>query len=264
MAMLRARLRHRGLMMLVAGCAFGAACGFGVGEIGRGADRTRMADLEVRLLEAEADLAATPGAAMVPVAAEHGWQVAVFAAPAVHDGGAWAETGRDVGRFVHAASWIELEEHRQHDGIFLSGPAGLQLTGVAYAQREGDYELALHMIVAPLTESVANAGPRRLVTCYATVVINGRRQAMNGELDVLAGPAASRGLLIGPRVRVVGDAWHQLDARVACTLPDGLRGADVMLRLCWRAPGETGFQPIEARLPISAEYRDAVARFGGQ
>ena len=250
--------------MLIAGCALGAAVGFGIGEIGRGAERSRVAGLEARLVEAEADRAVVPGTALVPVAVEQGWQVAVFAPPSVHDGGAWAETGRDVGRFVHAASWIELEEHRQHEGIFLSGPAGLQLTGMAYAPLGGDYELALHMMVAPLADGVVNAGPRRLVTCYATVMIDGRRQAMNGELDVVAGPAASRGGLIGPRVRLSGDAWHELDVRISCALPDGLRGADVTLRLCWRTPGETGFRPIEARLPVNAQYRETVASFGGQ
>ena len=250
------RLKYRGSIMLVVGGLLGAASGLAIGESGRVAERTRVADLEARL--SQVDTMAMSGSALVSVEAERGWQVAVFAPPVVHNGGAWAESDRDVGRFVHAASWIELEEHRQHDGIFLSGPAGLHLTSLAYAGLQGDYELALHMIVAPRSEGAANSATRRLVTCYATAMIDDHHRALDGEIDVVAEVAASRGGLIGPPIRLRGDAWHHIDVRISCSLPAGIRGTDVTLQLCWRPPGETGFQPVDGRVPTRGGYQSVA------
>jgi hypothetical protein len=244
------RLKHRGSIMLAAGLALGLAGGAAVGlKGGDGSeDADRLARLEDRLAEAEAALTTWPEHALEPVEAVRGWRVAVFDAPAPHDGGRWAEAGRDAGRFVHTAPWIELAEHRQHDGIFLPGSAGLHLTGRAFAPATGPYELALHMEVAALPDAAASA--RRLVSCYVTVIVDGHHRVLDGDLDVTAGPAPARGSLNGQPVSLAGRVWHEIDARVSCALPDGLDGSDVMLRLCWRAPGESGFRPIDARIPV--------------
>lgn len=234
--------------------------GFGLGAVSfNSSDSTGVRDIELRLAGVEQQvlqIRQTVGARKVQVkpaatvpasVGRKGWLVRAFTPPPLRHQVASLRDQQHVGEFVHTGSWIDMNVHLEHEGIFLPAEAGLNLSGLFHAPESGEYVFAAHM---KFTQRSGQSVPV-VVACHVDATIGGVKAVLQGKLsaDDKSGRAA---LVSGKLVAVAAGEKQLVDALIACDLPKDVSGADVTVRICVRRKEESGFRPMQSVLPRSA------------
>lgn len=220
-------------------------------SIGRAQDNYPLAELNknVKLLEAKLDNAMAsmslpadlPGT--LPVRRK-GWLVRAFEPAKPANNLAALRDANDAGSFVHTGSWINMQQHREHEGIFLPADAALNSRGLFIPDKTGNYVFAMHMSYT----GDEDQRQVRTVACFVDVKTSDQTAVIAGKLT--ADSMTQKATLLAPdKLFLTAGHPELLDTLVACDMPPGVSGKNVAFRICVRHESETGFRPVPAYLP---------------
>ncbi len=225
------------------------AAGYGLGKAKSG-DATsvdqRLEALERKLDSTLAELTqvAYPTGALTPHS--EGWRVRAFVPPSPANNLDGLRTANDAGSFVHTGSWMDLEEHQKHEGIFLPAYAAFHVQGLFIPSQSGDYVFAMHMRFGGRDDQ----GRATSVACHVNLGVADRDAIIAGKL-LADGMVEKAALVAESPVMLFAGRPGLVDAVVACDLPRGVSGKDVSIRICVRHKNETSYRPVPAHLPAA-------------
>ena len=150
----------------------------------------------------------------------------------------------DAGSFVHNGSWINMLQHREHEGIFLPAAAALNSRGLFIPDKAGNYVFAMHMTFNDIKEQ----RQLRTVACHIDVRIADRPPVIKGKMKA-NNQIQNATMVAEDKVLLAAGLPEMVDVLVACELPPGVSGKNVAFRICVRHESETGFRPVPAYLP---------------
>ncbi|MBT5665506.1 MAG: hypothetical protein HOJ06_09215 [Rhodospirillaceae bacterium] len=212
---------------------------------------SQQADLDRRLQVLETKLDGAIAMLNHPVASTEvrsgqrkGWHVRAFQPPEPANYLANLRKSNDSGSFVHTGSWINMLQHREHEGIYLPADAAFNIRGQFVPNKTGDHVFAVHMAYA------GGKGQRQVQTigCHVNVKIAGQAPVVAGKLK--ADSLIHNATLVAPiKIFLSAGRPELVDALIACDLPVGVSGKNVAFRICVRHESETGFRPVPAYLP---------------
>ena len=223
--------------------------GYGVGKAKSGNEASvnqRLETLERKLDSALEGLTQAAYPSGSPTPHSEGWRVRVFAPPSPANNLAGLRNTNDAGSFVHTGSWMDLEEHQKHEGIFLPADAAFHVQGLFIPSQSGDYIFAMHMRLGGRDDQ----GKAASVACHVNLRVADSSAIDAGKL--LANGAVEKAALVAEKPVVLSAGRPGLiDAVVACDLPRGVSGKDVSIRICVRHKSEPSYRPVPAHLPAA-------------
>ncbi len=236
-----------GFVTLVVTAMLAGLVGYGVGQA-KDSDETAV-DQRLDALERKLDNALeglTQAAYPTGTLTQHseGWRVRVFAPPSPANNLGGLRSANDAGSFVHTGSWMDLEEHQKHEGIFLPAYAAFHVRGLFIPSQSGDYVFAMHMRFGGRDDQ----GKATSVACHVNLGVADRDRLIAGKL-LADGVVEKAALVAESPVMLFAGRPGMVDAVVACDLPRGVSGKDVSIRICVRHKSEASYRPVPAHLP---------------
>ncbi len=245
----RAAYWAAGLVSLAVTALLAGLAGYGVGKAKSDREASvnqRLDALERKLDSALVGLTQAVHPSGSPTPHSEGWRVRVFAPPSPANNLDGLRNANDAGSFVHTGSWMDLEEHQEHDGIFLPADAAFHVQGLFIPSQSGDYIFAMHMRLGGRDDQ----GKATSVACHVNLRVADSSAIAAGKL--LANGAVEKAALVAEKpVALFAGRPGLVDAVVACDLPRGMSGKDVSIRICVRHKSEPSYRPVPAHLPAA-------------
>ena len=175
-----------------------------------------------------------------------GWHVRVFEPPRPASNLENIRQSHDAGSFIHTGSWMDLEEHREHEGIFLAADAAFNVRGMFIPTMTGDYVFAVHMLYSRRE----NADRPTAVICHVDVKVADQASVVAGKM--MAYGKVEKAALLAPATVFLPAGQPQLvDAVIACDVPKDVAGKNVAIRICVRHKNDQSYRPVLAYLPAT-------------
>jgi len=164
-----------------------------------------------------------------------------------------------AGTFMHAGSWISLNEFDKHEGLLVPESVALNIRGTFLPADTSNYVFRLDL---RFEGDLKTDGRSTVLACYGRFGTKRRPTVLSGKILFHAKQNTSRHRTLLARVPVPmkGLNPYRLSTTVYCNLPQTVRPADVMFRLSVRSAADAVFQPVKSELWTAESVPEPASR----